>query len=644
MIKNQVWEKAPDEALEQTGSRWFATFTGTVPAHLPGHRLLTVGGHGGSRNLYLGSELGRALPICAEQADASVIFDGALFNRRELRAELGDLVTLRNNDAELILKAYLKWGEGALKRLRGTFALIIRDNPREALLCLRDPLGSHPLFYAEGGGELLLSPSIEVLLGQPHVSRALSRPVLVDYLADRFSRLEETFYEAVRRVPPRHVLRIGREGCHSFCYWDPSPDGTVKWLTPGEVEEFDYLLERAVSRCLDLGPAGIFLSGGIDSVAVAAVAAKLSRTQGMRKPSALSLIFPDPVCNEEVVQRSVAAQLGLPQVVKPFFEATGVNGLLAPAFLMSSTLAAPLKNVWLPAFYQLALEGKRRGCQAVLTGGGGDEWLGVSLTLAADLLRDFDFAGLFRLWQSGRRSFRASSLTIARNLLWNFGVVPLVVPPAHRFVKQVAPWALKLRRRLSPWPAPWDCPKWLARDAELQRQFDLRREDEEANKGHTSGSLYVRQMRRGLDHPLVSWMLEETFEVYQRAGLRILQPFCDPDLLDMLFRTPPFLLIQGGRTKGLVRSSLARRFPTLGFERQRKVEGTSFFASLVYKDAREIWGRLGGAQTLADLGIINEKILSPGVEQLLAQHRVGELAYRLWSVLNLETWARAHVS
>ena len=122
------------------------------------------------------------------------------------------------------------------------------------------------------------------------------------------------------------------------------------------------------------------------------------------------------------------------------------------------------------------------------------------------------------------------------------------------------------------------------------------------------------------------------------------QPFCDADLVDMLYRTPPFLLIQDGRSKGLVRSSLARRFPNLGFGRQRKVEATSFYASLIYKGGRDIWQKLGGAQTLGELGIIDEGLLRPTIEQLLERRKDGSAAHRVWSTLNLETWARAHIS
>jgi len=213
----------------------------------------------------------------------------------------------------------------------------------------------------------------------------------------------------------------------------------------------------------------------------------------------------------------------------------------------------------------------------------------------------------------------------------------------HRVAKQVAPWALKLRHRLYPRSAPWIPPKWLAPGSDLRRQFDLRRHEEEANK-QPAESIYLREIRPALDHAVVSSEWEETFEVYQRAGVRIVQPFWDADIIEMLYRTPPFLLLEGGRNKSLVRASLARRFPSLGFERHRKVEATSFYASLIYQDGRKTWQQLGGTRALADLGIVDDGGLQPVVERLLAGRREGQNAHRVWTVLNLETWARSHVS
>ncbi|HYR76606.1 MAG TPA: asparagine synthase-related protein [Pyrinomonadaceae bacterium] len=641
MNKNPI--SANEQVFRQPSSRWFAALGNTAP-ELRGYVCQPVAVNGRPKSLHLVAEVESVLPAFDERAGCGVIFDGALYNRRDLQNELGDQRLASDNDAAFIVAAYQKWGESLLKRLRGSFALVIWDSQREVLLCARDPLGSCPMFYAEGHHELLISTSINSLIRHPNVSAALNRAALAEYLFDRFPGLDETFFAAVKRVPPGRVLKVTKEGRSCYRYWDPASGGTVKWLTPDEVEQFDELLDRAVGRCLSFGPTGIFLSGGLDSVSVAAVAAEYCQLNELPKPCALSLAFPTPDTNEEVIQRSVAAQLGLPQVLKGFNEAAGVDGLIAAGLELGSSLSSPLMNPWLPAFYDLAREGKRRGCEVVLTGGGGDEWLTIGPFLAADMLRGFDFSGIYRLWQSERRSYRRSSAALLLGLLWRFGAKPILHPPAHRFVKQVAPWALRLRHRVSPWPASWVPPKWLAAEASLRIELDQRREEQHKNSEHDSESLYIREMRKALDHPMISFDQEENFEIYRRAGVRLLQPYWDADLVELLFRTPPFLLNHGGRTKGLVRASLARRFPNLGFEQQKKVVATNFYASTVYEGARKVRQRIGRLRALGEMGIVDEQGAETALDQFLAQGEDPKATYHFWNVLNLESWARAHVS
>jgi asparagine synthase (glutamine-hydrolysing) len=627
------------EGLRPPGStRWFATLRDALPDKAAGFDCRLIAENPRSRRLYLGGEIGYALPDCATSSGCSVIFDGALYNREDLQLRLAELSTAAgNSDAALVLAGYLKWGEDLLRHLRGTFAVIIWDGLRDTLLCARDPLGVYPLFHAEAGRALLVSTSIDTLIRQPHISGALNRAALADSLLDRFPKLEETFFARVSRVPPGHALRVAPDGRRTYRYWDPGPGGTVNWIGPDQLERFDDLLDQAVGRCMSFGPAGIFLSGGLDSVTVAAVAAERSRARGVPPPWALSLVFPDPEANEENVQRSVAAQLGLPQVVTPFYQAVGSNGLLAPALEMSRSLAAPLMNTWLPAYRALAMEGKRRGCQVILTGGGGDEWLTITPFLAADLLRAFDLSSLYRLWRSLRRSYRRSSFALLRSLLWRFGVRAILFPPVRRFLNEVAPGALKVRRRML-----GGTPKWVAPEAALRRELDGRLEEYSAKSQDTTASIYIREMRTALEHPLVSWESEELFEMGRRIGMRVLQPFWDADLVDMLYRTPPLLLNRGGRSKGLVRDSIARRFPGLGFEQQKKVEATRFYSSVILQEGGHLWRTMGQAKVLADLSIVDKEQLGPAVAQILASGQDRE-AYRVWTVLNTETWVRAHI-
>jgi hypothetical protein len=159
----------------------------------------------------------------------------------------------------------------------------------------------------------------------------------------------------------------------------------------------------------------------------------------------------------------------------------------------------------------------------------------------------------------------------------------------------------------------------------------------------SSDSFYVQQMKLGLDHPLVSWELEEQFEFSRIGRVRIAHPLWDPDLVDMLFRTPPFMLSHNGRNKGLVRASLHRRFPDLGFAQQRKVAATHFYSSVIYKEAEALWNQLKGVQTLAALGVVDGKRIGPSFDYLLKRRQHGD-AHRAWSILNLESWARAHAT
>src|SRR4029079_13047120 len=187
----------------------------------------------------------------------------------------------------------------------------------------------------------MVSISPDDLVRQPGVSGAVNRAALADYLLHNYPKQEETFLAEVSKVPPGHVLRQQRGFRKVYRYWDPHPSGTpVKWADESALEEFDQLFDQAVNRCLTFGPAAIFLSGGVDSVSVAGLAADHCRSTGMPDPLALSLLFPDEA-NEESVQRSVADQLGLPQVLASM--ETAVSGrLLKAAIELSATLPAPL--------------------------------------------------------------------------------------------------------------------------------------------------------------------------------------------------------------------------------------------------------------------------------------------------------------
>jgi hypothetical protein len=182
-------------------------------------------------------------------------------------------------------------------------------------------------------------------------------------------------------------------------------------------------------------------------------------------------------------------------------------------------------------------------------------------------------------------------------------------------------------------------PDWAAPDPALKQEIDQRLEARlsQTQPIRDTGGFYFSELWECLDHPLTAMEKEENFENGTRMGLRILMPYWDVDVIEMLYRIPPHLLNKGGRSKGLVRQSVARRFPQLGFERQKKVTATNFFNSMMLQDGKKAWQVLGGTPALAELGIVHEERLGSAMENILAGNHPPQ-AYRIWDILNLEAW------
>jgi asparagine synthase (glutamine-hydrolysing) len=571
-----------------------------------------------------------ALKATSPDGSLTAVFDGIIYNRNELSVRLADVLPTAS-DPELVLQAYRSWGADLLRRVKGIFALIIWDGTRDVLFGARDPLGVYPLFYAEGGSEVLLSTSVETLVHHPRVSSVVSRIALARHVCHDWLRPDETYFSGVKRVPSGHAMRIARGERRVYRYWDPAPpDRPMRWIREDELEQFDSLLEQAVDRCLGFGPAVIHLSGGLDSPTIARVTADRSRVKGQACPSALSIVH--PATNEEAIQKRVASDLGLSQALLSFEEIAGPQGMLASALDLSKRWPWPLSNPGTVLFYNMCIEDKRQGGQVILTGTGGDEWLAFSSFYSADLLRALDFANLFRLLGAARRCYPISRRATARNLLWRYGLRLLLAAALHR----VAPSGLRAyrRRRRPRW-----IPDWLAPDPSLRRELHqwLDGNGEPTGQERQPKAFYLRSLRRQLEVDF-----EDDFEVGRRLGVRVMHPFWDADLVEFLYRIPPTLLNRDGYTKGLVRHALAQRFPDLGFAQQRKLVPATLYDDVVLNEGWAAWQRMGGVSSLGELGLVDVSGLSANVVAIFFGRQPKQFP-RVWDVLSLEAWLRGRL-
>lgn len=225
----------------------------------------------GFRRLAIIDPAGGRQPLFNEARDVAVVMNGELYNFRALRAELADRghAFRTASDAEVLVHLYEDHGDAALSRLVGmfAFALLDRRGGRERLLLARDPLGIKPLFYAETAHGLVFGSEPKALLASGWLARELRPEGLLDYLVQGYVGGDQAAWTGMRRLRPGSLL-VAEEGriVHQQRYWDLPR--TLRG--PAEPGEILHWLDRCVAdELVSDVPLGAFLSGGIDSTAVA---------------------------------------------------------------------------------------------------------------------------------------------------------------------------------------------------------------------------------------------------------------------------------------------------------------------------------------------------------------------------------------
>jgi asparagine synthase (glutamine-hydrolysing) len=230
----------------------------------------------GHRRLAVIDLAGGRQPMTSADGRCTLVFNGEIYNFRELRRELQSSgANFRtNSDTEVVLEAWAHWGPGALEKIRGMFAIAVWDAREQTLWLVRDRLGVKPLYYTLAAGRLLFGSEMKALLAHPDVAPRLRASAVDDYLAFLYVPAPQTIFEGIEELPPAHWLRF-REGAIEICrYWQarPWPAGEARAASAGGLCS---LLEESVRlRLVSDVPLGAFLSGGLDSSSIVALAAR----------------------------------------------------------------------------------------------------------------------------------------------------------------------------------------------------------------------------------------------------------------------------------------------------------------------------------------------------------------------------------
>ena len=561
----------------------------------------------GMRRLAIIDLAGGDQPIFNEDSSVAVVFNGEIYNFRELRVELerhGHRFATRC-DTEVLVHGYEQWGDDMLDRLAGMFALALWDENRRRLLVARDRFGKKPVYYSRSRGEVVFGSEIKALLAAG-VPADVDDAALQEYLSLRYVPAPRTLFRSVQQLPPGHKMVITDDAFEVERWWRLRYDPKAAIPLAQAAEEVEDLMRTAVERRLvsDV-PLGCFLSGGLDSSTVLSFMSEL-----MDEPvRTFSIGFDEGWASDELpAARSTAQAFGARHHETRLGPDEFLRLMPTAVWHRDEPLAEP-SEIPLLALSRMA----REHVTVVLSGEGGDELFGGYPKYRVDALLD--------------RAGRPARAVVGEHRLH-------ALAGWHRLPRRarMAVGALATAAPGERWPA------WFGADrlAELSSN-GLRPLDSLLAEIDTGLDSLDRMLALDVESYLVDNLLVRGDKMTMAASIEGRMPLLDHDLAEYAARLPAELKASPFNTKIVIREIARRRLPASLLSRKKigfAVPVGSWFR-----------GRLGDALERATLGpdARPDPLVDPErIRRALALHRGGRYDFgkELWSVLTLDVWAR----
>jgi asparagine synthase (glutamine-hydrolysing) len=563
-------------------------------------------------------------PMAALDGRVQIVFNGEIYNFRELRRELeaGGARFATHSDTEVILQAYVKWGEHCVERLNGMFAFAIWDERERTLLLARDRVGKKPLYCFRDGSRLAFASELKSLRAAGLCPVDIDPEALDCYLSLGYIPAPRTIYAGVRKLPAAHALIVTPAGERQRCYWQLDFSQPRERPAAEVVEEFESLLDEAVrSRLVSEVPLGAFLSAGLDSSLVVSSMARV-----LDRPVITNSIgFTEDSHSELEPAREIARHLGTDHhefVVEP--RAAEVLDRIAWHF--DEPLADPSA---LPTWYVCQMA--RRTVTVALSGDGGDEsFAGYSFRYAphvmesrirgaiAPALRSCLFGPMGRLWPASARLPRPLRLkTIFENL---------AVSDARAFYDDLIWLRSDVRERLY-------APEFMA----SLRGFT----PFETVQPHYTRSGAGKALERAQFTDIKVYMTDDVLAKVDRMSmahsLEVRSPLLDHRILEFAAGLPSHLKMNLRQGKLPLRALAARRLP----ERIQSMPKRGFSipaASWLRSALRPI----AEAAMFARDGVVARVLDGAALRGLWAEHLEGARDHSslIWAVMMLGLWER----
>ena len=568
-------------------------------------------------------------PLQNEDGNITLVCNGEIYNYRELRQRLVDTghKFKSNSDNEVLIHAYEHWGlERTVAQVKGMFAFAIWDRNKKTLWLARDRLGVKPLFYAEHEGAFLFSSEVQALYPHLNVSEeTVNRGALDCFLAFGYIPPDRCLVEGIHKLAPGQILRYDSSGIKLWKYWDVEFSNRTSFSFPDQLDEVDQLLTSAVTRRLESDvPLGSFLSAGIDSGLVTAIAA-----QHMSKPlRTFTVAFEGGTerDDERDHPRLLAERYGTRHEELIVSER---DKSVLPEIIWNG--GEPFFDIGILPFYQIAREA-RKEITVALTGDGGDE----------------SFCGYYNVYAAYIGSIIRQRLpaTVRRML-----ATKLCAPSGQQRLPRVLQrLGTALRYANSATIELYDNPDWWTtemRTTLFNPAFRKSRPEEAPLQivtdllGNVGNSDSVEEIiYTDLHLRLPGDYLTKADIASNAVALEVRSPFLDHELVEFAATLPPSSKMWRWQQKGLLRKLAQKYLPKESVNRRNTGFGPPL-GNWLRGDWAHLVDEFVGNGIAKRPGIFN----APFIGQITDEHIRGRKDHtqRLWSLVCLEIWWRMFI-
>ena len=562
-------------------------------------------------------------PVCNENGSVWVIFNGEIYNYREVRQQLearGHRFKTQS-DTEVIVHAYEEYGVDCIQHFNGMFSIAIWERLTRRLTLIRDRIGIKPLFYWSDGKHLVFASELKALVAHTHVPRQVDLNSLDNFLSLEYIPGPRTIFTGIQKLPPGHLLVFDETGFKLQQYWE-FPHNPVEAGEEACAEALASLIEDAVRlRLVSDVPLGAFLSGGIDS---SSIVANMSRMVS-NPVQTFSIGFEDDTYNE-LPDAQVAAEhfgtLHRTQVINP-----DITGL---AEKLIRHLDEPLADFSIfPTF--LVSQLASQSVKVVLSGDGGDELFAGYDTYVAELLS--------RYYQWLPINLRRKAIPALASRIPPQSAKKGFLNKTKRMIEGGA---------LDP---SLHHARWMIFISDTEKELLYHPELKRSLNGYSTSSIfegYFRQAARfdslaqqqyvDIKTYLVDDILTKVDRMSMAVSIEARVPLLDYRIAEFALNLPPQMKLHRSKTKVILRQAMQHLLPEISLMKPK--QGFSIpMKHWLRSSLRPMLEDLLSEECLRKRGYFNPQIVSTWIREHLdgsANH-----SHRLWSLMVFELWYRS---